>query len=95
MPSLKLQQVTDKDTPISFPLKTVSELRDWVPDADRDKFNVSHVPLQRRMKTNALRPSLMLCHDMAGGYKEDKLVQGNDYSETYYIQNWHLVDTFI
>jgi mannosyl-glycoprotein endo-beta-N-acetylglucosaminidase len=94
MPSLKLQQLTDKDTPVSFALKTINELRDWVPDPE-DKFNISNVALRPRVKNNALKPRLMLCHDMAGGYKEDKLIQGNDYSEIYYVQYWHLTDIFI
>lgn len=90
MPSRKLE--TDPLTPYSLPLKSMSALRDWTPS--KDTFNIPNVPLQPREKSGT-RPKLILTHDMAGGYKEDKQVQGNAYQEIYYVQYWHLTDIFI
>ncbi|KAF9958399.1 hypothetical protein BGZ70_009198 [Mortierella alpina] len=38
---------------------------------------------------------VIACHDMAGGYKEDFLPQGNEYSGIYSMQYWSHIDTFI
>ncbi|KAG0336287.1 hypothetical protein BG000_006733 [Podila horticola] len=38
---------------------------------------------------------VIVCHDMAGGYKEDAAPQGNDYERIYNIQYWSHIDTFI
>ncbi|KAF9429627.1 hypothetical protein BGZ94_010095 [Podila epigama] len=38
---------------------------------------------------------VIVCHDMAGGYKEDASPQGNDFSTVYSIQYWAHIDTFI
>lgn len=93
MPSLQLLQENDKLSPVSFALKSMNELRDWVPD-QKLKFNIPNVPLQPRAR-DALKTRLILTHDMAGGYKEDKFIQGNNYSDIYYVQYWHLADIFI
>ncbi|GAN08703.1 cytosolic endo-beta-N-acetylglucosaminidase isoform X1 [Mucor ambiguus] len=94
MPSRTLQK--DVLAPTSFALKDMKQLFDWEPSL-LDTFNVSNITLQPRESatTTALKPKLLLCHDMAGGYKEDKCIQGNDYQCIYYIQHWHLADTFV
>ncbi|CAO3653105.1 unnamed protein product [Mucor hiemalis] len=92
MPSLQLQ-TDDKLIPVSFALKSMNELRDWTPNST-ETYNISSVALQPRVK-NPLKPRLLLTHDMAGGYKEDKLIQGNDFSNIYNVQYWHLTDTFV
>ncbi|KAI9473449.1 MAG: endo-b-N-acetylglucosaminidase [Benjaminiella poitrasii] len=90
MPSCKLQ--FDPLSPMSFALHSMDELRAWVPSDDT--FNIPNIALQTR-RTDFSRPRLILVHDMAGGYKEDKNIQGNDYESIYYCQYWHLTDMFI
>lgn len=92
MPSLPLSQYNDKLSPVSFALESMNELRDWKPDTTQ--FNIPNVPLQPRVR-HALKPRLLLTHDMAGGYIEDKFIQGNAYSDIYHIQYWHLTDIFV
>lgn len=94
MPSRALHK--DVLAPVSYALKDMKQLFDWQPSSP-DMFNVSNIALQPResASTTALKPKLLLCHDMAGGYKEDKSIQGNDYQDVYYIQHWHLADTFV
>jgi hypothetical protein len=92
MPSRTLQK--DSLLPQSYALKSMNQLRDWTPSNNDDTFNIPSIALQPR-KTSALKPRLILCHDMAGGYKEDKYIQGNDYASIYYCQYFHLVDMFV
>ncbi|KAI7894833.1 endo-b-N-acetylglucosaminidase [Mucor mucedo] len=92
MPSSQLLQDQDKLLPVSFALESINELRDWTPEAT--EYNIPNVPLQPRAK-DPLKPRLLLTHDMAGGYNEDKSIQGNAYSDIYHIQYWHLTDIFV
>ncbi|KAG0173961.1 hypothetical protein DFQ28_002995 [Apophysomyces sp. BC1034] len=92
MPSLTLQQQYDTDLPKSAPLDSIAQLKQWNAST-QDVFNVASVPLRTRPKHST--PNLMLCHDMAGGYKEDFAIQGNNYSTIYNSQYWQYVDTFI
>jgi mannosyl-glycoprotein endo-beta-N-acetylglucosaminidase len=64
----------DKDTtrPISFYLSTLEELLAWTPLME-DGFNVALEPLVcRRPPLSSPRPRTLLCHDMMGGYLEDR-----------------------
>ncbi|KAG0007068.1 hypothetical protein BGZ65_009840 [Modicella reniformis] len=93
--------------PRSQPLKSFKEAFAWQPG--QDEFNVSHTPLHLRpvpsnnvvaAENDALASSPMdckviVCHDMAGGYAEDALPQGNDYSTVYSVQYWNHIDVFI
>ncbi|KAI8639429.1 endo-b-N-acetylglucosaminidase [Parasitella parasitica] len=90
MPSRTLQK--DTRSPTSFALKDMKQLHDWSPSLE--VFNIPNIPLQPR-EVPALKPRLLLTHDMAGGYKEDSNIQGNGYQDVYYVQYWHLTDMFV
>lgn len=84
--------------PISYPLSTLKDLEDRSYFASfHFPFNKSSVPLppHRASKSLENRPRLLVCHDMAGGYKDDKWVQGNENSDAYAIWHWHLIDIFV
>jgi len=84
--------------PISYPLKTLKDLEDRSYfDSFHFPFNKSSVPLPpyRASKPLENRPRLLVCHDMKGGYVDDKWVQGNENSEAYAIWHWHLIDIFV
>jgi len=84
--------------PISYPLKTLKEVEDRSYfDSFHFPFNKSSVPLPpyRASKPLENRPRLLVCHDMKGGYVDDKWVQGNENSEAYAIWHWHLIDIFV
>lgn len=36
-----------------------------------------------------------MCHDMAGGYGDDKWIQGGDNADAYAIWHWYLIDVFV
>ncbi|CAM9741516.1 unnamed protein product [Chrysoparadoxa australica] len=48
-------------------------------------------PYKAKHRTNGL----MVCHDFAGGYAQDRFVQGGTYDKAYRIYDWLLIDTFI
>jgi len=59
--------------PVSQPLKTLEELLSW--RQGFDFFNVATVPLTEQNRTIEKRPRTLVCHDMKGGYIEDRSVQ--------------------
>uniref|UniRef100_A0A2I3GML9 Endo-beta-N-acetylglucosaminidase n=1 Tax=Nomascus leucogenys TaxID=61853 RepID=A0A2I3GML9_NOMLE len=64
----------DKDTtkPISFYLSSLEELLAWTPRLE-DGFNVALEPLAcRQPPLSSQRPRTLLCHDMMGGYLDDR-----------------------
>eukprot|EP00049_Salpingoeca_infusionum_P009830 m.167257 g.167257 ORF g.167257 m.167257 type:complete len:220 (-) comp14455_c0_seq6:2124-2783(-) len=80
--------------PILEPLDSLDAIRGW--SEDLDLANCCGVPLAP--STRAERdPKLLVCHDMKGGYLDDKYSQGVvGVSETpYSIYHWHLIDTFV
>ncbi|KAF6093556.1 endo-beta-N-acetylglucosaminidase [Phyllostomus discolor] len=87
----------DKDTttPISFYLSSVEELLAWTPDVE-DGFNVAAGPVQgRRPPLSSQRPRTLLCHDMMGGYLDDKFVQGSAAPSAYVFYHWQYIDIFV
>ncbi|KAI8030212.1 Cytosolic endo-beta-N-acetylglucosaminidase 1 [Camellia lanceoleosa] len=79
--------------PVSFPIKTLDDLesRSYF-DSFHFPFNKASVALQSRL---ADRPRILVCHDMAGGYTDDKWVQGGTNSDAYAIWHWYLIDVFV
>ncbi|KAL0452691.1 UNVERIFIED_CONTAM: Cytosolic endo-beta-N-acetylglucosaminidase 1 [Sesamum latifolium] len=85
--------------PISYPLKTLDELE------SRAYFKSFHFPFnQAGVKLPAggsggealpQRPRLLVCHDMAGGYTDDRFVQGGTNADAYAIWHWYLIDVFV
>ncbi|CAM9738951.1 unnamed protein product [Phaeothamnion confervicola] len=79
--------------PEILPLKTVEDIMGYSGPPESAKF-------ARRMPFVAPpllphRPKLLVCHDMAGGYVEDRWVQGGDYDMAYRLYDWGMVDTFV
>lgn len=85
--------------PISYPIKTLHELetRSYF-DSFHYPFNKASVPIQNGTSSSSSlpnRPRLLVCHDMAGGYTDDKWVQGGTNPDAYAIWHWHLIDVFV
>ncbi|KAI3986902.1 hypothetical protein MKX01_014603 [Papaver californicum] len=82
--------------PISYPIKTLKELSSRVYyKSFHYPFNKSSVPLMSKMKKLPNRKRILVCHDMAGGYIDDKWVQGGENSEAYSNWHWYLMDIFV
>lgn len=87
----------DKDTtsPISFYLSSLEELLAWTPDVE-DGFNVALEPPQcRQPPLSSRRPRTLLCHDMMGGYLDDKFIQGSATQNPYFFYHWQYIDIFV
>ncbi|XP_044275800.1 cytosolic endo-beta-N-acetylglucosaminidase isoform X2 [Varanus komodoensis] len=81
--------------PISFYLSGLEELLAWKPTSD-DAFNVSTEPLAKRQPPlGNHRPRTLVCHDMMGGYLEDRFIQGAAVRDPYVFYHWHYIDLFI
>ncbi|XP_002520784.3 cytosolic endo-beta-N-acetylglucosaminidase 1 [Ricinus communis] len=80
--------------PVSYPLKTLKELE------SRSYFKSFHYPFNKSsvsLKSSGLdnRPRILVCHDMQGGYVDDKWVQGGNNKSAYAIWHWYLIDVFV
>ncbi|XP_017380450.1 cytosolic endo-beta-N-acetylglucosaminidase isoform X1 [Cebus imitator] len=87
----------DKDTtkPISFYLSSLEELLAWTPHME-DGFNVALEPLAcRQPPLSSQRPRTLLCHDMMGGYLDDRFIQGSAAQTPYAFYHWQHVDVFV
>ncbi|XP_066469987.1 cytosolic endo-beta-N-acetylglucosaminidase isoform X2 [Tiliqua scincoides] len=81
--------------PISFYLSGLEELLAWKPTSD-DAFNVSIEPLaKRRPLLDSHRPRTLVCHDMKGGYLEDRFIQGAATRDPFVFYHWHYIDIFV
>lgn len=87
---------TKPSTPISFPIKTLQDLesRSYF-DSFHFSFNRSSVSLRRNIGNLPERSRLLVCHDMKGGYVDDKWVQGCGNNKGFAIWNWYLMDVFV
>lgn len=90
---------TKPSLPVSFPIKTLEDLesRSFF-DSFHYPFNKSSVTLQigpNGGNSLPLRPRILVCHDMAGGYTDDKWIQGGNNADAYAIWHWYLIDVFV
>ncbi|XP_016047992.2 cytosolic endo-beta-N-acetylglucosaminidase isoform X2 [Erinaceus europaeus] len=87
----------DKETskPISFYFSSLEELLTWIPGAE-DSFNVALEPLAcRQPPLSSQRPRTLLCHDMMGGYLDDRFIQGCAVQNPYAFYHWQNIDIFV
>ncbi|KAK9283155.1 hypothetical protein L1049_011386 [Liquidambar formosana] len=82
--------------PVSYPLRTLHELesRSYF-KSFHYPFNKSSVPLKPDSSSLPGRPRILVCHDMGGGYLDDKWVQGGTNEGAYAIWHWYLIDVFV
>ncbi|XP_059684389.1 cytosolic endo-beta-N-acetylglucosaminidase [Gavia stellata] len=86
---------TSTTEPISFFLSSLEELLSWQPDSN-DDFNISAVPLAKRQPPlHSKRPRTLVCHDMRGGYLEDRFIQGSATRNPYVFYHWRYIDIFV
>ncbi|XP_031558651.1 cytosolic endo-beta-N-acetylglucosaminidase-like [Actinia tenebrosa] len=85
----------DPDTgcPITQPIKTLDEAMRWMQGFD--EFNVARFLLPAGYKGLENRPRTLVCHDMRGGYIEDRFVQGYPSCDCYRIYHWQYIDIFV
>ncbi|KAK2157756.1 hypothetical protein LSH36_185g05013 [Paralvinella palmiformis] len=79
--------------PIIQPLKSMTEVERWKPGFDL--LCTASIPLKHRKVELPSRPRTLLCHDMKGGYLEDRFVQGVKTTDCYRFYYWCSVDVFV
>ncbi|KFM56630.1 Cytosolic endo-beta-N-acetylglucosaminidase, partial [Stegodyphus mimosarum] len=72
------------------PIKQIEELKEWEPSF----VKYASAPLRKRIPVDD-SPKTLICHDMRGGYLEDKFVHGCKAEDCYYFIHWSLVDSFV
>ncbi|XP_055876082.1 uncharacterized protein LOC106055275 isoform X1 [Biomphalaria glabrata] len=88
---------------ITEPLDSLSELLQWNPE--NFSFNKSVIQKQVQMVANndslrkglepSTRPQVLVCHDMCGGYLDDRFCQGSSSVSPYCFYHWQLIDSFV
>ncbi|XP_018021119.1 cytosolic endo-beta-N-acetylglucosaminidase-like [Hyalella azteca] len=82
--------------PIALPLKKIDELVDWTADQLSKELQdaLSCIPALQMRSTNH-GPQTLICHDMKGGYNEDRFLQGCSKNDAYNFIHWHSIDLFV
>ncbi|XAR71899.1 Mannosyl-glycoprotein endo-beta-N-acetylglucosaminidase [Bertholletia excelsa] len=87
---------TEPALPVSYPITTLEDLESRTYfKSFHYPFNKASVSLPTGNVSLANRPRNLVCHDMAGGYLDDKWVQGGGNAEAYAIWHWYLIDVFV
>ncbi|XP_030645628.1 cytosolic endo-beta-N-acetylglucosaminidase [Chanos chanos] len=80
--------------PISSSLSTLEELLSWK-RSEASLFNVASVPVAKREPPlSSCQKRTLVCHDMMGGYLEDRFIQGAVVTSPYALYHWQCVDIF-
>ncbi|XP_041363346.1 cytosolic endo-beta-N-acetylglucosaminidase-like [Gigantopelta aegis] len=77
----------------SLPLKCLSHVLSWDPSDLVDEARAK-VSLSARVRQRDV-PRTLVCHDMKGGYQEDRFIQGSTNHLAYRFYHWQLIDTFV
>ncbi|CAJ0961666.1 unnamed protein product [Ranitomeya imitator] len=80
---------------IRYESAPLSELLSWKATS-QDMFNIAVTPLAKRYPPiDSKRPKTLVCHDMMGGYLEDRFIQGADSKDPYVFYHWQYIDIFV
>ncbi|KAI8607073.1 glycosyl hydrolase family 85-domain-containing protein [Chytriomyces sp. MP71] len=93
---------TEMKAPRLRPIERVSDLGNWSA-SEEDALHVSTVPRPLRAAVKGhdhARGKVLVCHDMANGYRDDAFSQGlisedDEARRNYSFAHWNLVDEFI
>ncbi|OWF35240.1 cytosolic endo-beta-N-acetylglucosaminidase-like [Mizuhopecten yessoensis] len=79
--------------PECLPFKTVEDVLEFEPE--NYKLFAATETLVRRVPIASDAPKTILCHDMRGGYLQDRFVQGSPDADSYRFYHWQYIDAFI
>ena len=82
---------SNSNQPESRPIKTLPELLSWIPGYE--EFSIGKL-LRRPIARDGTKPKTLICHDMKGGYIEDRFVQGYNSEKCFRFKHWNLIDSF-
>ncbi|KAF2346101.1 Glycoside hydrolase family 85 [Trinorchestia longiramus] len=82
--------------PVAVPLKDLKELLDWkAENISKELKKALDKICDIKLLELGPRPQTLLCHDMKGGYTEDRFLEGCADSEAYRFVHWHCIDWFV
>ncbi|CAN0009123.1 unnamed protein product [Laminaria digitata] len=87
-------EVAPQQSPETAPLSTLEALLGYEGPGRGRGFAPVRPPFVAR-PFPPLRNRLLVCHDLAGGYGEDRFVQGGGFDRAYRMYDWGLVDIFV
>lgn len=79
--------------PVAAPIKALESVLAWEPD--HDDICVSSIPLKQRVPSPFDQPNVLVCHDMMGGYTNDRFIQGHSTVNDYNIYHWQHISSFV
>lgn len=79
--------------PECLPFKTVEDVLEFKPE-NYQLFAATEALVKRIPIANDV-PKTILCHDMRGGYLQDRYVQGCSEADSYRFYHWQYIDAFI
>ncbi|ESO93332.1 hypothetical protein LOTGIDRAFT_119666 [Lottia gigantea] len=82
----------EDDRPVCKPIEKYRDVLSW--EGGADQFSVSKIPLASNQLKSGV-PKTLICHDMKGGYLDDRFVQGSSSSDAYRFYHWQYIDIFI
>ncbi|XP_051888867.1 cytosolic endo-beta-N-acetylglucosaminidase isoform X3 [Pristis pectinata] len=86
----------DTTAPVSFYISSLEELKLWQPSIQDNQFNRAVIPLAlRQPPLQCNRPRTLVCHDMAGGYLNDRYIQGACDENPFVFYHWLYIDIFV
>lgn len=77
------------------PLRTLKEIEEWTSEDVLNKLKQSTICLRKKGHVNERVPRTLVCHDMRGGYLEDRFIQGDSDQKSYNFYHWQLIDIFV
>eukprot|EP01080_Neovahlkampfia_damariscottae_P005175 gene5175-8781_t len=72
-----------------YPLRSLKELDEWKPKLNE---SISNIKLRKKKER---KYKFIHCHDMAGGYLEDRFIQNGNSFHVYNFYEWKNIDIFI
>lgn len=77
--------------PVAVPIHKLEDLFAW--EVGEDDLCVASIKL--RASSSLHQSSVLICHDMMGGYLNDRFVQGHANSDDYNFYHWQHISVFI